>query len=78
MEPCCINCKFSRKLVDHDTEMMVLNCCRHAPRPTAIDYSDDIDQPIQYALWPIVSDNEWCGEHVAAPETHNTTTERKH
>ena len=74
----CINCRYSRKIIDDDNEMMMLNCVRYAPRPAAIEYTDDIDQPMMYAIWPLVADNEWCGEHLAAPETHNKTTERKH
>ena len=67
----CINCFFAR------TEMDVIFCHRHAPRSLLIQPVDDPnDVPMLYADWPMVADDDWCGEYREAASVDNQNKEK--
>ena len=67
----CINCRFSRPTPN--AEVLLLACRRHAPRALIIEIQDDPEQDsVFFADWPLVADDEWCGEYVETSKVENT------
>jgi len=59
--PECMRCDFFEPQDD-----LVGECRRMAPRPVAASGLDFNDPDAMMALWPVVSQDDWCGEFVEA------------
>jgi hypothetical protein len=59
--PECLRCDFFEPQDD-----LVGECRRRAPRPVAASGLDFNDPDAMMALWPVVSQDDWCGEFVEA------------
>jgi hypothetical protein len=67
----CINCFFAR------SEMDVIFCRRNAPRTALVQPTDDPNEmPVFYAEWPMVADDDWCGEYKEAVRVDNQHREK--
>jgi hypothetical protein len=60
----CFECAFYAGLVDNTNGEGA--CVRHAPRPYLVRGDED-HRSEEYASWPIVADDDWCGEFVRNP-----------
>lgn len=56
--PTCVTCPYWKHIKDADDEGMGF-CLRYAPRP--VNSRDDTDDYMP--AFPLMCDNEWCGEH---------------
>jgi hypothetical protein len=54
----CENCRYRvlRRYREMTREIAYLQCRRNAPQPSAKEHAS--------AFWPIVDDDDWCGEWV--------------
>jgi hypothetical protein len=59
MNPTCETCKYR----DKPTEQ----CRRFAPTGVTISHERLVERKPWTACWPIVSDTDWCGDHVERP-----------
>jgi len=67
-EPQCENCRFFEPRVFNGVASPDNGRCRRrAPRPW--NSTNNADEPIRTAWWPIVATDEWCGEHEPAKRT---------
>lgn len=58
----CKNCRFFRPNYNKPGGA----CRRSAPeRVTYIHFDRDADLPVAYGLWPIIDDDDWCGDWEA-------------
>ena len=57
-EQFCKNCRYRllRKYREMTQEIQYFACHRNAPQPSTNQYAS--------AFWPIVDDDDWCGEWV--------------
>ena len=59
----CSECAFGFSYMINSSEFV--ECRRHAPTPHGVTVIPDVDADPCYdasPVWPLVSDNDWCGE----------------
>jgi hypothetical protein len=68
----CSNCRFFVTLVEEVSGRKVGNCRRRAPSPylagQVLEKSYFDDEFTVSVGWPIVLEDDWCGEHIANVE----------